>query len=90
MSRLTDAIAAERREKGTTMQTMTQDAKLVARGRHLSWQCPCCNRTLGEVYDDRVTVKAGERMLIFPVDAPVIQLCPRCGSTSTLRKDDVA
>lgn len=90
MSRLSRTIAAERREKGTTMQTMAQTAKLVARGRRLSWTCPCCGRTLGEVYDDRVTVKAGERMLIFPVDAEVEQVCPKCGNTSTLRKDDVA
>lgn len=72
------------------MQTMTQDAKLVARGRRLSWQCPCCNRTLGEVYDDRVTVKAGDRMLIFPLSAEVDQHCPKCGTVSTARKEGAA
>lgn len=67
-----------------------QTATLVARGRHRVWQCPCCTRTLAEVYDDRVTVKAGDRLLIFPLTAPVVQICPRCGSESMVRLEQVA
>ena len=59
-----------------------QGARLVARGRHRVWSCPCCGRTLGEVYDRKVVVKAGERILTFPDDAPVSQVCPRCGTES--------
>ena len=69
---------------------MTQPAKLIPRGSRLQWACPCCGRTLGEVYDDQVTVKAGERMLTFPVSAPVRQVCPRCGSESVVTTDRVA
>lgn len=60
-------------------------ANLVARGRHVVWKCPCCGRTLGEVYDDRVTVKAGDRMLVFPLSAPVEQHCSRCGTISVAK-----
>lgn len=68
----------------------TQAAALVARGRHRVWQCPCCGRTLGEVYDDRVTVKAGDRMLVFPLSAPVEQHCSRCGTISMADKETAA
>lgn len=63
---------------------MTRPAKIKVRGAHQSWQCPCCNRTLGEVFTDRVVVKAGDRMISFPTDAPVEQVCPRCSETSAL------
>lgn len=66
---------------------MVERAKLVDRGRHQVWACPCCDRTLGEVYGDKVTVKAGERLITFPLDAEVQQHCPRCGSVSSVRKD---
>ena len=60
-----------------------QEAKLVARGRHRTIMCPSCGRTLGEVHDDQVTIKAGERFIKFPMDAPVTQVCPKCGAEST-------
>ena len=69
---------------------MCESAKLVRRGTHLQWACPCCGRTLGEVYDDRVVVKAGERLLTFPDTAPVEQTCPRCGTISAVRKQPCA
>lgn len=65
-------------------------ASLVARGRHRVWACPGCGRTLGEVYDDTVTVKAGERIIVFPIDAGVEQHCPKCGTVSTAKKEQVA
>ena len=63
---------------------MTRPAKITARGAHQQWQCPCCNRTLGEVFADRVVVKAGDRMITFPADAPVVQTCPKCATESAL------
>lgn len=69
---------------------VTQNAKLVARGRKHVWSCPTCGRTLGEVYDDQVTVKAGDRLLIFPLTAPVEQTCPKCGTVSAAVRDDAA
>lgn len=70
---------------------MCRPAKLIARGAHQQWSCPCCGRTLGEVYDDRVVVKAGERILSFPASAPVEQTCPRCGTVSAVgKREDTA
>ena len=69
---------------------MVAAARIVPRGRHEAVLCPCCGRTLGEVYDDHVTVKAGERMLIFPVTADVRQLCPKCGTESRIHKETAA
>lgn len=69
---------------------MSEAAKLVQRGAHQQWACPCCGRTLGEVYDGRVVIKAGERMISFPVDAGVDQHCPRCGTVSTVGKQECA
>lgn len=69
---------------------MTQTAKLVQRGTHLVWRCPCCDRVLGEVHGDRVTVKAGDRLVSFNVQADAEQICPRCGTVSTARKETAA
>lgn len=69
---------------------MVQAARLVVRGRHQWVKCPTCDRTLGEVYDGTVTIKAGERIIVHPLDAPVDQHCPRCGQISTARKDAAA
>lgn len=69
---------------------MCEPAKLVRRGVHLQWSCPCCSRTLGEVYDDRVVVKAGDRMLVFPTTARVQQHCPKCGTVSAVTSECVA
>lgn len=70
---------------------MVQAARLVVRGRHRVWTCPTCGRTLGEVYDDnKVVIKAGDRIIVHPMNAGVEQLCPRCGTVSTAVDDDAA
>lgn len=63
---------------------MTLEAKLVQCGAHRVWRCPCCDTTLGEVYDDRVTVRTGGRLIMFAVTAPVEQVCPKCGTSSAM------
>lgn len=63
---------------------MTKPAKLTSHGAHQRWACPCCNRTLGEVYGDRVVVKAGERLISFPRSAQVNQTCPSCATESAI------
>lgn len=62
---------------------MSQVAKMVRQGGRMVWRCPCCDCTLGEVYGDHVTVRTGDRLILFPLGANVRQVCPKCGSTST-------
>jgi len=69
---------------------MTRPATIAARGAHRQWKCPCCGRTLGEVFADRVVVKTGDRMISFPVDAPVVQTCPKCATESALNREEAA
>lgn len=71
---------------------MTLAAKLVQRGAHRVWACPCagCGRTLAEVYDDRVVVKAGDRLISFHINDAVEQTCPRCASVSRIEREDTA
>lgn len=59
-------------------------ARVVSRAGRDVWLCPRCDRTLGEVYGDKVTVKAGDRLLRFPISADVEQTCPRCGAVSAV------
>lgn len=66
---------------------MVHKGKLSACGAHQRWSCPVCNRTLGEVYGDRVVIKAGDRYITFPREAPVTQTCPKCAADSTVRPD---
>ena len=69
---------------------MCEPAKLVQRGTRRQWACPCCDRTLGEVYDDRVVVKAGDRLIVFTVHANVEQTCPKCGTVSAVMTPECA
>jgi len=67
-----------------------QTATLVARGARLIWKCPDCGQTLGEVFDGRVVVKIGDRVIAFPLNADVNQHCPKCFTESTARSETAA
>lgn len=70
---------------------MTSAATLKPRGRKMVWSCPTCGKTLGEVYDGLVVVKADDRIITFPMDAPVNQTCPKCAEVSVIaEKEQVA
>ena len=69
---------------------MVQAAKLVSHGAHVHWKCPTCNRTLGEVFERKVIVKAGDRLISFDTSAAVEQVCPRCSEISMIVREENA
>lgn len=56
-----------------------QPASIVAEAGRLWWKCPCCGRTLAELKDGRVVIKAGDRLLVATVTETMAQKCPARG-----------
>ena len=71
--------------------TACHPATIVTRNGRRWWRC-ACGRTLGEVHDDRVIIKAGDRWLVLLLTAPITQRCPNpaCGAWSTIGEDVAA
>lgn len=70
----------------------SQPACIVTRRGRRWWRCPACRRTMGEVRDGVVLVKAGDRMLVLTIGPRVAQRCPNpaCGAWSTIGEDVAA
>lgn len=64
------------------MKTATAPSQPVA--LHQWWKCDACGRTLGEIVDQRVVIKFGDRRLSLPVVPGLDQTCPKCGKQNYL------
>lgn len=47
-------------------------------------KCPVCGKTLAELHDQKVVIKAGQRYIIFALTNDAVERCPdqRCGADS--------
>lgn len=62
------------------------DAKVTMERGSRVWRCPSCGRMLGEIRDDTVVIKSGDRYLVILLTSAQRQRCPnpRCGEWSEL------
>lgn len=63
--------------------TLTRPATIETRQNRQWWTCPCCRKTLAEVFPDRVVIKVGDRRVTVAGDV-VKQACPGCGAESQI------